>query len=207
MAEISEIINGLIKARPSIQQATVEKYFIPSLSFRHPLCTVPSFRGSRWVYLKVLQWYKIMSPRIESEIHSIAYDEKNLKLYVNMSQLFSVWLWPFHMGSANLTAMLDLTTDPGDWRSQGQGQKRYYVRRHEDLYQTCEIINFILPHVGHPFMIMMMGLATVVCVMGVFVLWPIMWAEDKQLLPERFVKGGNLACDMRKRVRELKKKP
>lgn len=71
MAEIPKIINGLTKTRPSIQQATVEKYFIPSLSFRHPLCTVPSFRGSRWVYLKVLQWYKIMSPRTESEIHSI----------------------------------------------------------------------------------------------------------------------------------------
>ncbi|KAE8354049.1 hypothetical protein BDV28DRAFT_131973 [Aspergillus coremiiformis] len=53
-----------------------------------------------------------MSPRIELEIHSIAYDPQALKLYVTMTQIFTIWIIPFHIARVTLTTVLDLTTDP-----------------------------------------------------------------------------------------------
>ena len=131
MQEIPTVIQLLTQSIPSLQETTLERYFTQNASFVHPFCRVPSFEGSRWWVLKIFQWYKVMSPRIEMEIHSIgvylifcslrvappsvnsdlAFDEKNLKLYVHMSQIFSIWVVPFHVAPVTLTTVLDLTTD------------------------------------------------------------------------------------------------
>lgn len=69
--EIPTVIRLLTQSVPTLQQKTLERFFTPYASFVHPFCQVPSFDGSRWWVLKIFQWYKIMSPRIEIEIHSI----------------------------------------------------------------------------------------------------------------------------------------
>lgn len=71
VADVPKVIDGLLHTRPSTQRATIEEYYTPTVAFHHPFCYVPSFSGGRWLVLKLYQWYKIMSPRVEHEIHSI----------------------------------------------------------------------------------------------------------------------------------------
>lgn len=69
--EISVVIRLLTQSVPSLQQKALERFFTNDAAFSHPFCRVPNFEGSRWYVLKIFQWYKVMSPRIELEIHSI----------------------------------------------------------------------------------------------------------------------------------------
>ncbi|KAI9932488.1 hypothetical protein ASPWEDRAFT_22264 [Aspergillus wentii DTO 134E9] len=204
--EVPTVISLLTQSPPSLQQKTIEKFFTPSASFAHPFCRVWSFRGSRWALIKIYQWYKIMSPRIELQVHSVAYDEKNLKLYVNLSQIFSIWVVPFHVAPVNLTTVLTLTTDPGndDKHLTNGEQKLYYISHQEDLYQTSEFIKFLLPHVGHLFVLIFHVFATFFCILGVAALWPLMWLEEKRYVPGQLLKGGNIASNMAKKIPEIK---
>ena len=71
MEEISTVIRLLTQSVPSLQQKALERFFTQDAAFSHPFCRVPNFEGSRWYVLKIFQWYKVMSPKIELEIHSI----------------------------------------------------------------------------------------------------------------------------------------
>lgn len=63
------------------QKNALEKYFQPNASFEHPFCRVPSFSkfsmpligviNSRWVIWMIYRWYKILSPRIILDVHSL----------------------------------------------------------------------------------------------------------------------------------------
>lgn len=69
--DVSAVIQMLIESPPSLQQRAIERFFTPSAEFVHPFCRVWGYKGSRWAVIKIFQWYKIMSPRIEHQIHSI----------------------------------------------------------------------------------------------------------------------------------------
>ncbi|KAE8382303.1 hypothetical protein BDV26DRAFT_253742 [Aspergillus bertholletiae] len=112
VSEIPTVIQRLTQSPPGQQSQTIDAFFTPDASFVHPFCRIQRFRGSRWVVKKIYQWYKVMSPRIEMKIHSIAYDSENLKLYVTMSQIFTIWIIPFHVAPVTLTTVLSLTTNP-----------------------------------------------------------------------------------------------
>lgn len=215
MAEIPTVIRLLTQSPPSLQQKTIDRFFTPSAAFTHPFCRIWSFEGSRYVIWKIFQWYKIMSPRIEVEIHSVgwylienlldiktkaltgsAYDEDHLRLYVCLSQIFSIWLVPFHVAPVTLTTVLDLTTDPGDGL--------YYITKQEDLYQTSEFIKFLIPHFGHFLVLAFHTLATIFCVLGTVLLSPVIWLEEKGYIPGRAVKGGNVACNMERKIPEIR---
>lgn len=71
VADIPTVIRRLTQSPPSLQETVLKQYFTNNASFVHPFCRVPNFEGSRWWVSKIFQWYKIMSPRIELEIHSI----------------------------------------------------------------------------------------------------------------------------------------
>ncbi|KAJ6126535.1 hypothetical protein N7523_002147 [Penicillium sp. IBT 18751x] len=205
VVEIPAVISLLTQSTPTLQQKTLERFFTSDASFVHPFCRVPSFEGSRWWILKIFQWYKIMSPRIKMEIHSIAMDKENLKLYVNMSQIFSIWIVPFHVAPATLTTVLDLTTDSTKTSSSTNGaHPLYYITKQEDLYQTSEFIKFILPHVGHWLVFGWHLIATLFCFLGVTLLWPMLWLEEKGYLPSRIAQG-NLAYNIDRKVSEIKK--
>jgi len=222
--EIPTVIQLLTQSIPSLQETTLERYFTRNASFVHPFCRVPSFEGSRWWVLKIFQWYKVMSPRIEMEIHSIgvylifcllriaphsvnsylAFDEKNLKLYVHMSQIFSIWVVPFHVAPVTLTTVLDLTTDAPQSNAPTNGDRTlYYITKQEDLYQSSEFVKFVVPHVGHWLVTIWHLIATLFCVMGVTLLWPMLWLEENGYLPGR-VAQGNLAYDIQKKIPEIK---
>ncbi|KAJ5125150.1 hypothetical protein N7448_004477 [Penicillium atrosanguineum] len=205
VVEIPAVISLLTQSTPTLQQKTLERFFTNDASFVHPFCRVPSFEGSRWWILKIFQWYKIMSPRIKMEIHSIAMDEKNLKIYVHMSQIFSIWIVPFHVAPATLTTVLDLTTDSTKTSSPTNGaHPLYYITKQEDLYQTSEFVKFILPHVGHWLVFGWHLFATFFCFVGVTLLWPLLWMEENGYLPSRIAQG-NLAYNIDRKVSEIKK--
>lgn len=162
-----------------------------------------------------------MSPRIEIEVHSTgkdqgdyrsesvpniktAFDQKNLKLYVQMSQIFSIWIVPFHVAPVTLTTVLDLTTEPNRGESRSNGDHTlYYITQQEDLYQTSEFVKFVFPHVGHWLILAWHLVATIFCVLGVFFLWPMLWLEENDYLPNWITKG-NVAYNMDKKIGDIK---
>jgi len=163
-----------------------------------------------------------MSPQIKMEIHSIgahfilyrdphvanlsvAFDEDNLKLYIHLSQIFSIWIVPFHVAPTTLTTVLDLTTDSSKTSSPTSDARRlYHIAKQEDLYQTSEFVKFILPHVGHWLVFAWHLIATFFCVLGATLLWPMLWLEEKGYLPGRIAQG-NLAYNIDSKVPEIKK--
>lgn len=121
-----------------------------------------------------------------------------------MSQLFSIWLVPFHVAPVTLTSVLDLTTDGSRNDAPAHGDKKlYYITKQEDLYQTSEFVKFILPHVGHWLVLAWHLLATIFCVMGMTLLWPMLWLEENGYLPGRIAQG-NLAYNMEEKIPEIK---
>lgn len=79
--EIPYLIHTLTEGSPLAQKTALETYFHPTASFVHPFCRVPSFSNlsipligvinSRWVIWMIYRWYKILSPRIVLDVHSV----------------------------------------------------------------------------------------------------------------------------------------
>ncbi|KAL1597308.1 hypothetical protein SLS60_008892 [Paraconiothyrium brasiliense] len=167
--EIAGVIHLLTQSPPSIQCETIERYFTHDASFTHPFCRTGSFDNSRFLIRAIYRWYKILSPKIELTINSVAYDEPNLLLYVNITQVFGIWVIPFHRARVNLTTILSLKRNRGD--------DKYYIQSQNDLYQTDEFVKFVLP----PSWILVwlwQFWATFFCFLGAFALWPISYAEQ-----------------------------
>lgn len=132
-------------------------------------------------------------------------DAENLKLYVHMSQVFSIWIVPFHVAPVTLTTVLDLTTDSTKTSTPTNGARHlYYITKQEDLYQPSQFIKFILPHVGHWLVLGWQLIATFFCLMGVTLLWPMLWMEQNGYLPDRIAQG-NLAYNIDLKEPEIKK--
>ncbi|KAF3404737.1 hypothetical protein DPV78_003310 [Talaromyces pinophilus] len=200
--EIRTVIKLLTQSPPTLQASTIEKFFTPNASFSHPFCRTWSFNGSRWVIQAIYRFYKILSPRIDLEVKSIAFDQDNLKLYVTISQIFSIFIIPFYLAPVTLTTVLTLTTDPNEYRGYKDFEKtgrqlqhsdqsseetkfdgettKYWISSQEDLYQTTEFVKFILPFGIGVFAVFVWHVfATAGCVLGSLVLSPVTWVEER----------------------------
>ncbi|KAF7163061.1 hypothetical protein CNMCM5623_008081 [Aspergillus felis] len=187
VSEISTVIKQLIESPPSIQQETIEKYFAPSAAFVHPFCRVPSYDGSRWAITKIFQCH--------------------LTLYITLSQIFSIWVVPFHVSPVRLTTVINLTTDSGVQKpSMVNGDHTlYYIAKQEDLYQVSEFVKFVVPHVGHLFVLAFQSFATLFCILGVVIFYPIMWLEERRVIPYKMLRKGNLVYNIGRKIPEIKK--
>ncbi|OJD18184.1 hypothetical protein AJ78_01797 [Emergomyces pasteurianus Ep9510] len=231
--EIPHVIHLLTQSLPSVQEQTIERFFTPSASFTHPLCRTGSFNGSRWFIIQIYRFYKIMSPRIDLNVHSVAFDKSNHTLYVTLSQIFRLFIIPFYQANVRVTVVLTLTPStiphpqaseasyslsssclsassgprPSDTperstsgnfshshsHTEPQSQQSntttlYYISAQEDLYQISEVVKFVLPFgIGVILALAWHSFSTAFCVCAAWVLWPIVWAEEKELLP---LKGG-----------------
>ncbi|EED19060.1 conserved hypothetical protein [Talaromyces stipitatus ATCC 10500] len=211
--EIRTVIKLLTQSPPKLQASTIEKFFTPNASFSHPFCRTWSFNGSRWLIQAIYRFYKIMSPRIDLEVRSVAFDQDNLKLYVTISQIFSIFIIPFYLAPVTLTTVLTLTTDPNEYRGyldfersghddQSSEETRvngettkYWISSQEDLYQTTEFVKFFLPFGIGVFLVFVWHVfATAGCVVGSFILSPVTWAEEKFALKKevREISGHNV---------------
>ncbi|KAL9014467.1 MAG: hypothetical protein Q9173_000903 [Seirophora scorigena] len=205
VAEIPRVIRLLTQSQPSTQRATIEKYFTPSASFTHPICRTGSYEGSRWLIWCIYRWYKIMSPRIEISIDGVAYDEKNRTLYVNIHQVFRLWIIPFFSAPVALTTVLKLVRDPplppqplystpvnpnasrhgALNRTTSSEKPLYYIQSQNDLYQVNEILKFFSQFgILSGLLLLWQFIATALCVLGATVFWPISWVEQNVI-------GGN----------------
>ncbi|KAK2764568.1 hypothetical protein FQN54_009263 [Arachnomyces sp. PD_36] len=198
VTEIPHVIHLLTQTPPSVQKLAIEKYFTPSAEFIHPFCRTFSFYGSRWAVCKIYQAYKIMSPSIDLEVKSVAFDKENLKLYATISQVFSIFIIPFYKAPVTLTTVLSLEYRDLDEKSVsptvplrqhereagGETRPLYYIATQEDFYQTSEWIKFIVPFgIGVSVVTVWHAFATLVCILGAILLWPILWLEEKRYLP------------------------
>ncbi|KAL5691622.1 hypothetical protein EMGR_006778 [Emarellia grisea] len=136
-----------------------------------------------------------------------AYDESHLTLYITMSQIFSIWVVPFHVSPVRLTTVINLTTDSGVQKpSMVNGNHTlYYITKQEDLYQVSEWIKFLVPHVGHLFVLAFQSFATLFCLLGVVILYPIMWLEERRVIPYKILRKGNLVYNIERKIPEIKK--
>ncbi|MCJ1461732.1 hypothetical protein MMC07_000331 [Pseudocyphellaria aurata] len=187
VAEIPHVIHTLCQAAPSKQRAALEKYFTPSASFTHPICRTGSFNGSRWLIWCIYRWYKVMSPRIEMGVDSVAFDQKNLILYVSCHQFFRIWALPIFSARASLVTVLHLVPDRPEHfgRTREPTPVKYLIKAQNDLYQASEIARYVSPFgILSTLVVVLQLFATAMCVLGAAVGWPVTWVEENVL-------GGN----------------
>ncbi|KAF2028759.1 hypothetical protein EK21DRAFT_113615 [Setomelanomma holmii] len=167
--EIPGIIHLLTQSPPSIQRETVETYFTPNASFTHPFCRTGSWANSRWLIERTYRWYKIMSPRIDIDVESVAFDQRHLILYTTIAQTFRPWPVPFYAAPVRLTTVLHLQYNRAD--------HKYYIRSQEDLYQVDQFVKFLVPG-SWVLVLAWQFLATCFCVLGAVLGWPVSVLEE-----------------------------
>lgn len=141
--EIPRVIHLLTQSTPSVQLHVINKYFTPDASFTHPFVRTGNWDfgsgwNSRWAVERIYRWYKIMSPRIDLHVDSVAYDEKNKVLYVSLWQNFRVWVIPGYSAKTDLVCRLRLEESGRSER----GQKLLRIKSQEDCYQFQEWAKF-----------------------------------------------------------------
>ena len=86
-----------------------------------------------------------------------------------MTQVFGIWVVPFHRARVNLTSVLTLRLNDDDGK--------YYIYQQNDLYQTDEFVKFVIP----PSWILVwlwQFWSTFFCLLGAVALWPVSYAEQ-----------------------------
>ncbi|KAF2134560.1 hypothetical protein P153DRAFT_4623 [Dothidotthia symphoricarpi CBS 119687] len=195
--EISGVIHLLTQSPPSIQRETIETYFTPNASFTHPFCRTGSWGSksglsSRFLIQTIYRWYKIMSPNIDITVRSVAFDEPNLLLYVQIFQIFRAWIVPFYYAPVNLTTVITLQRNEGDGK--------YYIAEQNDLYQVDQFVKFVAP--GSWVLVWLLQFwATFFCVLGTVAGIPITWVEENWL---GYV-GGNIKRNGKRQRGEMRR--
>ncbi|MCJ1477448.1 hypothetical protein MMC13_006119 [Lambiella insularis] len=179
--EVSQVIHSLTQTPPSVQRATIERYFTPDASFTHPFCRTGSFNGSRWLIWCIYRWYKILSPRIEISVDSVAFDAHSLLLYVSIHQVFKIFVIPGFRAPVKLVTVLQLVRAPAS----SKAQPLYLIASQNDLYQVNECVKFFsVLRIVWLFVLVWQFIATGFCVLGAILCSPISWMEEN-------VVGGN----------------
>ena len=138
------------------------------------------------------------------KFHLTAFDKHAMLLYVSLHQIFSIQFLPFHKSHVSLTTVLHLTklnTFPAPTSQhevkasqRTDGRAKYYITSQNDLYQTSEFVKFVFPWFGLGTVGVMLWqfVATIFCIMGAVLGWPISWLEEN-------VFGGN----RERRIRDI----
>jgi hypothetical protein len=101
-------------------------------------------------------------------------------LYVNMNQIFRIWVFPWYRAPVELTTVLQLVHNKGDGL--------YYIRSQNDLYQVDQWVQFIPFWLGaRPFVLFLHALGTLGSVIGAYLFWFVTAAE------ERYAQNGGKA--------------
>ncbi|KAH9908783.1 hypothetical protein F4778DRAFT_796217 [Xylariomycetidae sp. FL2044] len=194
---VPEIIAALTMGTSDDQERALMDYFLPNAYFVHPFCRVPSFNNinlpfislpipSRWLLLMVYKWYRILSPEIKLTVDSTVFDRKTNLLYCSIRQTFTLWFVPFSLWQANvkLVTVLKLEHLPVDAHGRplsnqaddhSLGPHRlFFIKGQEDHYQVEEFLKFIAPFGASMLWQLWQLFASLLCVAGVMVFWPVM---------------------------------
>ena len=135
--EVHDVVYGLVRAENADKQRDVlQRYYLPSASFDHPMCSVTRSRHSRDAgVLQIYQFLRILFMDTEIKIHSSCFDEENNRVYLEATQHLRSYI-PFvrkylYDRTARLVVLLDL-------RKLDDG--KYYVSRQQDPYHAPSCI-------------------------------------------------------------------
>ena len=106
------------------------------------------------------------------EVSCVAFDQNGLRLYVDISQVFRLWVVPFYAAHVNFVTVIDLVYD--------QQRRLYFVQSQHDLYQVNEWVKFVWPG-GWFVLLLWQYYNTFLSVVGAILLWPISWYEENIL--------------------------
>jgi hypothetical protein len=202
VAEVPTVIQLLTQSPPSIQQATIARYFTSSASFTHPFCRTGSYDlaarlpynglrsilreggplpllSSRALIGGIYRWYKVLSPEIELGIDSIAFDAEKLIVYVSLHQTFRCLRLPGLSAPVNLVTVLELQQSKGF--TSGRPEKtRYLIKSQNDRYQVDEWLKFVsIFRIVWALFLLASFVATILCVAGQAVCWPLVGLEER----------------------------
>ncbi|KAF8476431.1 hypothetical protein DFH94DRAFT_759205 [Russula ochroleuca] len=139
--EIERAMQILMRAAsPDIQQAAIRKYFTNNAGFRHPMYSVMPAHNSREGIIAILQWYRVLSGRIELSVDNITYDAEKSIIFLDMTHVFHVRYSPFSPARTRLLTRLTLHKEGG----------RYYISYQEDFFHPDEFIGLIVPPLSKP---------------------------------------------------------
>lgn len=190
--DIEGVIKKLTTGTPQVQQDTLRKHFVADAAFIHPFCYVPRFTkapvlgfSSLWVLLCIYRWYRILSPKIDISIDSVAFDEKQGLLYVSIRQVFSIWFVPFYSAPVKLVTVLKVESRAADSsgriaaRASDVVDSKWFITSQEDLYQMNDCIQFGLPRVGNAIWTIWQLCSTVICVIMSLLFLPLYFLFNK----------------------------
>lgn len=108
------------------------------------------------------------------------YNQQSQILFVEISQIFSLWFVPFYKSNVHLTTKLQLFHSPED--------KKYYISSQEDLYQLNEVVKFFWPG-GATIIWLWQLFATFLCIVGSLLLAPMTWLEERHAVKTNGTNG------------------
>lgn len=185
-AEIAGVIHALCTTPPSVQQAAIDKYFTADAEFTHPFCRTLSSPTSRFQISRIFRWYKILSPQVSLKVHSVSWDQSTGVMYVGITQVFAIWLIPFHQADVSLVTVLRLVQQQNRLGLSAQDAEvnidvseggKWFIKSQNDLYQTDQFIKFVLPWFAF-ILPLWQYFATLVCVVCSYLFEPVTWWEE-----------------------------
>ncbi|KAI0022670.1 hypothetical protein F4780DRAFT_160824 [Xylariomycetidae sp. FL0641] len=228
-SQVTAVIRALCQGDPATQEAAVNNYFLPNAYLIHPFCRVPSFGdfalpttswtvNSRWLLLMIYRWYRTLSPEIQLEIDSIAWDKSKNHLFASIRQTFTLWFVPFALWRAHvqLVTVLELAHLPVDDADRPvvldpaavteaeeydpdalqadhhrRRRRRYFIQGQEDHYQPEQFVRFVAPFAAGLLWMAWQLFAAGLCVLGVVALYPAMAARRVLRRDPDFWGGGS----------------
>ena len=136
----------------------------------------------------------------------IAYDEANLVLYVNISQVFAIWFVPFHRSPVTLTTQLQLVkrTSPNATHPTDSSSQQYFIQSQNDLYPVDQFVRFFAPWgIGDAVVYLWHFWATLFSVILSLLFQPFTrlmerWAEGEVEGIPKMIAGGVESIEMRR---------
>ncbi|OSC98601.1 hypothetical protein PYCCODRAFT_1439115 [Trametes coccinea BRFM310] len=140
MANVAVLVTAAVN--PEIQKAAVLKYYAHDAAFRHPFCVVEPSPGSRDAILAILQWYRILSPKLSVRVTSVTYDEEKHSVFLDVSQTFHIRWSPFNPAPARLLVRLTLRPEPSP---EDPSKTIYVIAAQEDFYHPEDLTLLLIP--------------------------------------------------------------
>jgi len=136
--ELEEVITMVIAGpTPEVQKATLEKYYEDDAQYRHIWYAVSPKPNSRDSILGVLQWLRVMSPKLKLNVQSVTYNPETREGYLNILQEFPIRWSPLKAKPAKLLIQVTLTPqDPSGL---------YKIKSHEEFYHPDEETRILYP--------------------------------------------------------------
>ncbi|KAI0643301.1 hypothetical protein C8Q79DRAFT_1002530 [Trametes meyenii] len=140
IANVATLITAAVN--PEIQKEAVYKYFVPDMSFRHPLCAVSPSPNSREAFLSILQWYRVLSPVLSVRVTSVTYDKEKNSIFLDVTQTFHIRWSPLTPAPARLVVHLTLRPSPSPT---DPNKTVYFIASQEDFYHPDDLTVLLVP--------------------------------------------------------------